>query len=166
MVGVHQRTVATADTARPNGQNGIKKRQSWFESRNGYKDEVFAEAENRRKELKSKILAGVKDMHLEKYRKSDEELKAMKNKKVRAYYEEQNQKLNDWAEVDSLVWALADDVVDSTNPDADRDGVRDNETPLNATGNDLEAFLPPDEREKRAKSNRTAKRALNVSLPC
>ncbi|MCJ1303138.1 hypothetical protein MMC08_005945 [Hypocenomyce scalaris] len=89
----------------------------WFAGRYGYKDLALTEeAENRRNDLKSKILAGVQDFNIEKYRKTDAELKAIKNKQVRAYYEAQNQKLNDWAEVDCLVWSLADDVVDSTNP--------------------------------------------------
>lgn len=138
--------------------------RTWFAGRYGFKDEVSgAEAEQRRKELKNKILAGVEDFNLEKYRKSDEELKSIKNKRVRDYYKAQNQKLNDWAEVDSLVWSLADDVVDSTNPDADHDGIVDENTPLKLTGDDLEAFLPPEEREKRARNNRVARRALNVS---
>ena len=110
------------------------------------------------KVLKSKILAGVQDFNLEKYRKSDAELKAIENKQVRVYYEVQNQKLNDWAEVNSLVWSLADDVVDSTNSDADHDGIVNSNTPLNLTGNDLEAFLPPEDREKQAQRNRTAHR--------
>lgn len=136
-------------------------RRPWWQQ--GYGDNASAdEAEHRRKELKDKILAGVQDFNVKRYRKSDEELKSIKNKQVRAYYEAQNQKLNDWAEVDRLVWSLADDVVDSTNPDADRDGIVDNDTPLKLTSDDLEAFLPPEERKKRAKDRRIAKRALNV----
>jgi len=141
-------------------------KRTWFAGRYGFRDNISAaEAECRRKELKDKVLAGVRDFNVEKYRKSDEELRSIKNKGVREYYEAQNQKLNDWAEVDSLVWSLADDVIDSTNPDADHDGVVDSNTPLNLAKNDLEAFLPSEEREKRARSKRTAKRALNASLP-
>lgn len=44
----------------------------------------------------------------------------MKNKKIRQYYELQNQRLNDWVEVDALVMAMADDIIDSMNPDAGR----------------------------------------------
>lgn len=145
--------------------NTYSPKRTWFAGRYGFKDDASAaKAEHRRGELKSKILAGVQDFNVEKYRKSDHELKSIKNEHVRAYYEAQNQKLNDWAEVDSLVWSLADDVVDSTNPDADHDGIIDRSTPLNLSDNDLEAFLPPEERERRAKSNRTALLALNVRL--
>ncbi|KAL1852161.1 adenylate kinase [Paecilomyces lecythidis] len=124
---------------------------------------LASEAEKRRRELKNKILAGVQDFNVEQYRKSDEELKSIKNRRVRAFYEAQNRKLNDWAEVDRLVWALADDVVDSMDPDANRDGIVDRNTPLLYTGYDLEAYLPWNERERRIRDNRTAQRALNVS---
>jgi hypothetical protein len=50
------------------------------------------------------------------------------------------------------------------NPDANRDGIVERDTPLKGTGEDLESFLPPEEREKRAKNTRTAKRAVNVGL--
>ncbi|KAG0649382.1 Metal tolerance 9 [Hyphodiscus hymeniophilus] len=147
------------------GTGSSHPRRTWFAGRYGFKDDILmAAAEQRRQELKDRILAGVKDFNVEKYRKSDSELKAIKNRNVRAYYEAQNQKLNDWAEVDSLVWSLADDVVDSTNPDADHDGIVDSNTPLKLTGDDLEAFLPTEEREKRVKSNRTARTALNVNV--
>lgn len=139
--------------------------KSWFTGRYGFKDSVSAiKAEQRRKELKGKILAGVRDFNVEKYRKSDDELKAIRNKKVRAYYEAQNQKLNDWAEVDSLVWSLSDDIIDSTNPDADHDGIIDSNAPLYSTDYDLEAFLPTEERDKRHHDSRVAQRALNVKI--
>ena len=46
------------------------------------------------------------------------QIKSIKNKKVRKYYELQNERLNDWVEVDALVLAMADDIIDSMNPDA------------------------------------------------
>jgi hypothetical protein len=132
------------------GANGLKNR------------DLAAEAECRRERIKDQILAGVKDFNVEQFRKSDKELDLIKDKRVREYYEAQNQKLNDWAEVDRLVWSLADDVVDSTNPDADRDGILDRDTPLYLTGYDVEAFLPQDERDRRVRDDRMAKRFLNV----
>lgn len=144
--------------------NANPRRQTRFASLSQYRDDTLAsEAEKRRRELKNKILAGVWDFNVERYRKTDEDLQSIKNKHVRAFYEAQNQKLNDWAEVDSLVCSLADDVVDSMDPDANRDGVVDRDTPLLYTGNDLEAYLPWNERERRIKDSRTAQRALNVS---
>jgi hypothetical protein len=47
----------------------------------------------------------------------------MKNKKVREFYEGQNERLNDWLEVDATVTALADDILESFNPDPDFDGI-------------------------------------------
>ena len=67
-------------------------------------------------ELKRKLKDGVDRDELEKYRKSQAELKEIKNKKVRAFYEQQNERLNDWLEVDTLVMSMADEVLDSMNP--------------------------------------------------
>jgi hypothetical protein len=50
-------------------------------------------------------------------------LKKIRNKKHRKFYEEQNEKLDDWLEVDAIVTALADDVLESFNPDPDYDGI-------------------------------------------
>jgi hypothetical protein len=47
----------------------------------------------------------------------------MKNRKLRKFYEGQNERLNDWLEVDAVVTALADDVLESFNPDPDSDGI-------------------------------------------
>jgi hypothetical protein len=52
-----------------------------------------------------------------------QQLKKMKNKKVRQYYEKQNDRLSDWCEVDAIVNAVADDVLESFNPDPDYDGI-------------------------------------------
>ena len=42
----------------------------------------------------------------------------MKNKKVRQFNERQNEVLDDWVEVDTLVLSLVEDVMGSMNPDA------------------------------------------------
>ena len=67
-------------------------------------------------ELKLKLKEGVDRDELEGCRKSQAELKSIKNKKLRAFYEQQNERLNDWLEVDHLVMSMADDVLDSMNP--------------------------------------------------
>lgn len=148
---------------RDNSNSSTRLNKTWFTGRYGYKDMASArKAETRRTDLKRKVLAGVRDFNVERYRKNDKELKSIRNTEVRAYYEAQNQKLNDWAEVDSLVWSLADDIIDSTNPDADHDGIIDRTAPLYSMGHDLEAFLPLEERDKRRRNHRVAQRALNV----
>jgi hypothetical protein len=48
----------------------------------------------------------------------------LKNKKLRLFYEEQNEKLNDWLEVDTAVRSIADDIFESFDPDRDHDGIR------------------------------------------
>jgi hypothetical protein len=93
------------------------------------------------------------------------QLKSIKNKKVRGFYEEQNSRLDDWMEVDMVVSSLADDIVDSMNPqDPDHDGVAEDLGPLARTGGNLEPFLPDDERERRRKSAKHVKWAINVGL--
>lgn len=77
-----------------------------------------------RADLKRQLLDGVDGQWMQSSRKSPAELKAIPNKKVRAYYEGVNQRLNDWLEVDALVLSVAGGVLDSMNPDADRDGIR------------------------------------------
>ncbi|KAJ9363481.1 hypothetical protein C8Q69DRAFT_178738 [Paecilomyces variotii] len=163
MLGTSPGTTDGQDARRSSTTNPM--RREYFGNSSHLRDDTAAtEAEKRRTELKNKILAGVQNFNVEHYRKSDEELKSIKNKRVREFYEAQNQKLNDWAEVDSLVWDLVDDVVDSMDPDANRDGIVDRNTPLVHTGYDLEAFLPWKEREKRIRDNRTAQRALNINV--
>lgn len=100
----------------------------------------------------------------ESFRKSDDELKEIKDKKVREFYEKQNDRLNDWLEVDTLVKHLSDDVLDSMNPDPDRDGDIDIDAPLLKKQGGLESFLPEEERKKRKNNKRKADIALNVNV--
>lgn len=51
------------------------------------------------------------DFHMSK-----ENLDAIKSKKVKRFYVEQNQRLEDWFEVDAVVTALAEDVLRSFEP--------------------------------------------------
>ena len=114
-------------------------------------------------ELKRKLKDGVDRDEFEKYRKSVSELNEMKDKKVRAFYEQQNERLNDWLEVDALVMSMADDVLDSMNPqDADGDGVAEIGGKLKTTKGDIDPLLPEDERERRKSGERRAKWAINV----
>lgn len=53
--------------------------------------------DERREDLKNKLLTHINHDELERFRKSDEELKEMKKKEVRKFYEAQNERLNDWA---------------------------------------------------------------------
>ena len=115
-------------------------------------------------ELKRKLKHEVDSYGLEKYRKSLDEVKQIKNKKVRAFYEAQNERLNDWLEVDSLVMNMADDVLDSMNPqDVDGDGVAEEGGKLMQFAGDIEPLLPEDEREKRRVGEKRARWAINVS---
>jgi hypothetical protein len=92
------------------------------------------------------------------------QLKYIPNKKIRAFYEEQNRRLDDWLEVDMIVSSLADDIVDSMHPrDTDGDGVAEDRGPLGISGENLEPFLPEEEREDRRKSAKHVKWAINVS---
>jgi hypothetical protein len=90
------------------------------------------------------------------------QLKDIDNKKLRRFYETQNERLNDWLEVDIVVRAIADDIFDAFDPDADRDGRPERESTLAAVHEDVEALLPDEERERRSKDARKAKWAINV----
>jgi hypothetical protein len=85
--------------------------------------DALAIEDQAREDVKDTLLKAVNSEKGEKYRKSDEELKAIGDKKIKRFYERQNDKLNDWLEVDAIVTALADDVLESFNPDPDFDGI-------------------------------------------
>ena len=115
-------------------------------------------------QLKRKLKDGADGYKLEKYRKSVSEIKDIKDKKIQSFYKAQNERLNDWLEVDMLVNSMADDVLDSMNPqDVDGDGVADVVGKLQETHGDIAPLLPDDEREKRRQGERRAKWAINVS---
>ena len=114
-------------------------------------------------ELKRKLKDGVDRDELARFRKPISELKEIKDKKVRAFYEEQNERLNDWLEVDTLVMSMADDVLDSMNPqDIDGDGVAELGGALKSTKGAIDPLLPEDERERRKAGEKRAKWAINV----
>lgn len=92
------------------------------------------------------------------------QLKQIKDKKVRAFYEAQNDRLNDWLEVDALVMALADDVIDSMDPDRDNDGRREHTGGLQTGGGQIWDFLPEEEKTKRKDGEKKAKWAININV--
>lgn len=120
--------------------------------------------DKRREELKKALLHGIDRHGLEKYRKSDEDLRAIKSKKVRAFYEDQNQRLNDWLEVDAVVVAIADDVLESMNPDPDHDGDLERRGALQRMDGNIADFLPQEEKASRAKASSRAKLAININV--
>jgi hypothetical protein len=120
------------------------------------------EEDQRREDIKNKLIDSVDRHQFEEYRKSDEFLKSQKNNTIRRFYEGQNEALNDWLEVDTAVRSIADDILESFDPDRDHDGIQEGTGALQAEGEDVEAFLPEEEREKRRKENKRAKLAINV----
>ncbi|KZZ94296.1 Cation efflux protein [Moelleriella libera RCEF 2490] len=118
----------------------------------------------RRDELKTALLKGVDMDALEKYRKSPDELKRINNKGVRRFYEAQNEHLNDWLEVNAVVTAIADDVLESMNPDPDHDGDQERGGGLQQVAGHVGELLPPDERERRRKAARQASLAININV--
>ncbi|KAH7017038.1 hypothetical protein EDB80DRAFT_704062 [Ilyonectria destructans] len=118
----------------------------------------------RRTELKHALLHGIDRDGLEQFRKSDEDLKLIKNKKVRRFYEAQNERLNDWLEVDAVVMAIADDVLESMNPDPDHDGDLERTGGLQRVEGNIGELLPEEEKLKRRKASQRAKLAINVNV--
>jgi hypothetical protein len=92
-------------------------------------------------------------------------LKDIKDKKIRKFYEDQNARLNDWLEIDSVVISMAGGIIDSMNPDADHDGVREAGGALQEVDESVEQLLPEEEMEKRRKAEKKAKWAINVCAP-
>jgi hypothetical protein len=134
-------------------------------SKHGFKDAVNMVMEHRTTAaLKQQLHSGVDRDEFEKYRKDEGEIKQMKNKKLRKYYEAQNERLNDWLEVDTIVKAMADSIFDSMNPDADHDGHREGGGGLQDVEERIEELLPEDERSRRAKAARNARWAININV--
>ncbi|KAK4995456.1 hypothetical protein LTR66_004727 [Elasticomyces elasticus] len=177
MVGKHSLSSGQGQNGDTKGNGAWPGKKGDLESGNGhgnaparpdmfrFKDAATAAlADHRREELKTQLLTGVDRDQLEKFRKSDEELKGMKNKKVRAFYEAQNARLNDWLEVDAIVMAVADDVLDSMNLDADGDGIRERTGGLRDVGENLTTLLPEEVQEERASGNKKARWAININV--
>lgn len=120
--------------------------------------------DERRKKMKNKLIEAVDHETMEKYRTSQEQLKQMSNKKIKRFYEDQNERLNDWLEVDMIVKHLADDVLDSFDRhDEDGDGIPEGGA-LQGTSERIEPFLPQEEREKRQKDRKHTRWAINTNV--
>ena len=120
-------------------------------------------------QLKKKLQEGPPMRDITKLRRSQQELQEMKQRGVkrgvREFYERQNEKINDWLEVDMLVNAMAEDVLDSMNPkDLDGDGVVDTLGAFQRSGESVEHLLPEDEKAQRRKDSRRAKWAININV--
>ncbi|KAE9979288.1 hypothetical protein EG328_001011 [Venturia inaequalis] len=120
--------------------------------------------DDQREQIKNKLIDGVEREALEHYRKSKDEIKTLKSKKVRNFYESQNNSLNDWLEVDAAVRSIADDIFDSFDPDRDHDGINERSGGLQLEDEDVEAFLPKEEREKREGDAKHARIAININV--
>lgn len=83
---------------------------------------------------------------------------------MRKFYESQNDALNDWLEVDAAVRSIADDIFESFDPDRDNDGIRERTGALQLQGEDVEAFLPEEEREHRKRDAKHARIAININV--
>lgn len=130
-----------------------------------FKDAVRTALDDRRREdLKNALLNNIDRHGLEKFRKSELELKSIKNKKVRSFYKTQNDKLNDWLEVDSVVMAVADDVLESMDPDPDHDGDLERRGGLQIMNGGIADFLPEGEKQARASAKKKAKWAININV--
>lgn len=154
-------TKYNTSTNRHGGANPYKPKPAIFRFQDGAN---HALEDERRNQLKHKLIDSVKGDELEKFRKSDEELKSIKDKKVRHFYEDQNETLDDWLQIDSVVRSIADDILESFDPDRDHDGHREHAGNLQLQNEDVEAFLPQKEIDHRRKAERNARRAINVSL--
>ena len=130
-----------------------------------FKDAAMTALEDsRREQLKKTLLSGVDREALEKFRKSDDELKSIQNKKVRRFYEDQNERLNDWLEVDNIVMYVADDVLDSMDPDPDNDGDRERQGGIQIAQGKIHDFLPEDVKERRIRDAKKAKWAIYINI--
>ncbi|KAK7413765.1 hypothetical protein QQX98_007332 [Neonectria punicea] len=120
--------------------------------------------DTRRMELKHALLHGIDRDGLEKYRKTDKDLRDMTNKKLRAFYTAQNERLNDWLVVDAAVVAIAEEVLLSMDPDPDHDGDQERTGGIQRVAGNIGELLPEEEKAKRRKAKRRAKLAINVNV--
>lgn len=92
------------------------------------------------------------------------QVKKISNKKVRQFYQTQNKKLNDWLEVNAIVKAISDDILESFDPrDDNGDGIAEGGGALQDTARCVEPSLPQ-EQEKIWIGRRNAKWAININV--
>ena len=118
----------------------------------------------KRNELKQKLHDGVDSEDFTSFYTSKEKLETIKEKKMRQFYEKQNATVDMWIEVDTLVRAMADDILDSMDPDHDRDGIAERSGALQGVQERVGDLLPEDTREERARVNKRATWAININV--
>jgi hypothetical protein len=92
-------------------------------------------------------------------------VKENQRQKVRRFYEEQNERLDGWLEVNAIVKALSDDILESFDPrDDNGDGIAEGGGGLQKTKGYVEPFLPDEEQEKRRIGRRNAKWAIYINV--
>lgn len=123
-----------------------------------------ARANRRRDELTQSLLHGIDADALERYRLSEGQLRKLSDKRLREFYTCQNARLDDWREVDAVVVALADHVLESMDPDPDGDGDQERCGALQRVRGNLAELLPDEERERRARAARKAAWAINFNV--
>ena len=160
MVG--KRTLETAHNPPPRVHDIESGRPSVFQ----FRDLALTALEDvRRDRLKRTLLAPINtSANLESYRKSPAELKRIRNKDVRRFYEEQNERLDDWVEVDAVVTHIADDVLESMDPDPDRDGDQERSGGIQHVQGNIGELLPHDEKMRRKRAARQASLAININV--
>ncbi|KIW96543.1 uncharacterized protein Z519_01934 [Cladophialophora bantiana CBS 173.52] len=97
--------------------------------------------------LKEQLRNGVDRGAFEKARKSDEE--RIEEENVRKFYGKQNATLNNWAEVDTIVLAMADEVMEGR---------------LQHVEEHIHYLLPEEVRKSRQKKDRNARWAININV--
>ena len=120
--------------------------------------------DQRREEIKKRLIEGVDFDSFERFRRPAKDIKQINNKKLRKFYQDQNDVLSDWIEVDTIVEAMASEIFDSFNPDRDQDGIPERPGALQGLNEDIEALLPEDERKLRQRNVRKAKWAININV--
>ncbi|KAK9895593.1 hypothetical protein P389DRAFT_170303 [Cystobasidium minutum MCA 4210] len=96
---------------------------------------------------------------------ADEKLTDIKNKKVKQFYRDQNARISAWFEVDAVVKALAEEILQSFEPqDLDQDGIAEAGGELQVNREQITEMLPAKEREKRQQDARRARIAINVNV--
>ncbi|PHH60865.1 hypothetical protein CDD81_1070 [Ophiocordyceps australis] len=146
-------------------ENARPKRSSRGNGLFGFHDAVPTAIDDARREaLKHKLKQGIDHDALEKFRKSDAELKAMRSKGLRAFYTAQNERINDWIEVDAVVMALADHVLESMDPDPDHDGDLERGGALQRVAGNIGELLPDGEKQRRRRAAKMAAWAININV--
>ncbi|KAK4934278.1 hypothetical protein LTR10_024403 [Elasticomyces elasticus] len=120
--------------------------------------------QNRTIALQKQLREGIDTQAFERYRTSDEELKEIRNKGLRNFYSKQNSKLDDWFEVDTIVRTMAEDIMNSMDPDPDNDAHRERGGRLQTVEERVGEMLPDNLQMMRRKAKRKARRAINVNI--